>query len=444
MVQWGEDGGSESDGDSDGGNEFVLVNPAKTPRPETKMLTQQLADDGNRVSVVIPKEAADRMETVDDADYVFYDAWFVPGVRYPIPLPSFFTQLFSLIGRADVAFVTSYIYLPCLVTTLFTALLRTPCIVSVDVLVGVRWSYGQSVVDSIAAIYTHTVGRCTFALSDHLVVPGEYMRTELTRFAPAEKITVIPNGIDVDHFTAAEETADGRERERANVGEQGDAGGRAGVNEQDADRRAGVNERERANGGGNADANDRTKVGGRTHADERVNLLFVGRLAPVKNIPLLLRSVKRLRDETGTDYDLTIVGDGEERERYETLAKELELSDAVRFEGFRSNVREYYRDADVLVLTSVSEGFPTVLMEAQACGLPVVTTDVGGAREIVAAGSVVSRDEPGEVAEAITSVVTSDSEELRSTARRHVEQQYSQTELYVRYRDIFQEQIGSN
>ncbi|WP_082837665.1 glycosyltransferase family 4 protein [Haladaptatus sp. R4] len=203
----------------------------------------------NRVSVVIPKEAEDRMETVDDADYVFYDAWFVPGVRYPIPLPSFFTQLFSLIGRADVAFVTSYIYLPCLVTTLFAALLRTPCIVSVDVLVGVRWSYGQSVVDSIAAIYTHTVGRCTFALSDHLVVPGEYMRTGLTRFAPAEKITVIPNGIDVDHFTATEDAADGRERKRASVGEREDAGRRAGVNEQDADGRA--------NRGGNVDATER-------------------------------------------------------------------------------------------------------------------------------------------------------------------------------------------
>ncbi len=374
-------------GKSETGKEIVLVNPAKMPRPETKMLSEQLPDDETRLSVVIPSEAKGRLQQVDGVEYVFYDAWFVPGVRYPIPFPSFFVQLFGLLRRADVAFVTSYIYLPCLVTTLFSTVLRTPCVLSVDVLVGVRWSYGRAVVDSIAAVYTRTVGRCTLALCDALVVPGEYMRTELRQFVNEEKITVIPNGIDVAHFSAEPRAAE---------------------------------------------------------PNDRVELLYVGRLAPVKNISLLLRSLRHLREHEETEYALTLVGDGEDRARYEAMANRLGVSDNVHFAGYQSNVRAYYRDADVLVLTSVSEGFPTVLMEAQACGLPVVTTDVGGAREIVAAGAVVPRDEPDAIADAIAEVVASDIATLSATARSHAEKQYAQEQLCDRYVTMFREQIQSN
>ncbi|WP_049972848.1 glycosyltransferase family 4 protein [Haladaptatus cibarius] len=367
--------------------DIVLVNPAKTPRPETKMLSEQLPDDEANLSVVIPREGKGRLQPVDDVEYVFYDAWFVPGVRYPIPFPSFFVQLFNLLRRADIAFVTSYIYLPCLVTTLFSTVLRIPCVLSVDVLVGVHWSYGRAVVDSIANVYTRTVGRCTLALCDTVVVPGEYMRTELRQFVNEEKITVIPNGIDVGHFSAEPMT---------------------------------------------------------TEPNDCVELLYVGRLAPVKNISLLLRSVRYLQEHEETEYVLTLVGDGEDRARYESMARRLEVSDDVHFAGYQSSVRAYYRDADVLVLTSISEGFPTVLMEAQACGLPVVTTDVGGAREIVAAGAVVPRDEPDAIASAIADVVASNTATLSATARHHAETQYSQKRLCDRYKSMFRKQIRNN
>lgn len=105
---------------------------------------------------------------------------------------------------------------------------------------------------------------------------------------------------------------------------------------------------------------------------------FVGRLSPEKNIPTLLKCSQILKD-----YSFVLVGDGPQGEQLRNLSSKLEN---VYFVGKQSNVEEFYASFDVLVLTSVMEGLPLVLLEAMACGTPVVSSDVGGVKEIITDG----------------------------------------------------------
>jgi glycosyltransferase involved in cell wall biosynthesis len=113
-------------------------------------------------------------------------------------------------------------------------------------------------------------------------------------------------------------------------------------------------------------------------------LLFVGRLLPVKDVGTLLKAVASLRRRR-RDFVLDVVGEGERRAEYEALARALGLEGVVAFLGGRPRqaVADLMRRSDVFVLSSVTENCPCVLVEALASGLPVVTTDVGGVREVV-------------------------------------------------------------
>jgi glycosyltransferase involved in cell wall biosynthesis len=118
-----------------------------------------------------------------------------------------------------------------------------------------------------------------------------------------------------------------------------------------------------------------------------VRLISVGRLVWQKAYPLLLRACARLR-ERGVDLRLTIIGEGEERQALETLRDQLGLRDRVDLPGAlaAAQVATALRAADLFVLSSVSEGFGMVLLEAMACGLPVVAPELNGLPEVVTDG----------------------------------------------------------
>jgi len=116
-----------------------------------------------------------------------------------------------------------------------------------------------------------------------------------------------------------------------------------------------------------------------------VVLMTVASLKPLKRIDALLRAAAALRN-SGAPIRAVLVGDGPDRGALESLARELGLSDRVTFAGVREDVDAWLRGADVFVLSSRTEAFPNVVLEAMATGLPVVTTDVGSVREMVEPG----------------------------------------------------------
>lgn len=118
----------------------------------------------------------------------------------------------------------------------------------------------------------------------------------------------------------------------------------------------------------------------------------VGRLAPEKNQALLIRA---LAGELGPRQRLILVGDGAERSSLETLSRDLHLEGFVRFTGARDDVARLLSAFDVFALSSRSEGLPLVLLEAQACALPVVSTRVGGIPDLVDDGQTGLLTAPG-------------------------------------------------
>jgi teichuronic acid biosynthesis glycosyltransferase TuaC len=112
-------------------------------------------------------------------------------------------------------------------------------------------------------------------------------------------------------------------------------------------------------------------------------LLWVGRMVPVKGLEILLRACEALR-KRGTKFRLYLVGDGPLRGQLEADCAQKNLRDLVTFAGSKQpqQLGDWYRSADLFVLSSWSEGLPNVLRESLACGTPFVASNVGGIGEI--------------------------------------------------------------
>ena len=108
----------------------------------------------------------------------------------------------------------------------------------------------------------------------------------------------------------------------------------------------------------------------------------VGRLTAIKEQALFVEMAARLVT-CGHDVAFLVVGDGELRADLEAQAHGLGLAGRMRFLGWRGDLEIIYGATDVFVLTSRSEGTPVALIEAMAAGLPAVSTDVGGVRDVI-------------------------------------------------------------
>ncbi len=169
--------------------------------------------------------------------------------------------------------------------------------------------------------------------ADAVVTIGQHLAAEVVRLGvPAERVFSVYRPVDADHFSP---------------GSQASARSRVGLDEQD-----------------------------------RV-ILWVGRFVKVKGLDVLMDAFARVRAALPRAR-LCLVGEGPECERIRERARELGLTDAVRFVGAvaHDDLVYWYRAADVTVLPSLSEGVPNVLLESMACGTPFVASNVGGIPEI--------------------------------------------------------------
>ncbi|SUB84039.1 GDP-mannose-dependent alpha-(1-6)-phosphatidylinositol monomannoside mannosyltransferase [Pragia fontium] len=115
-------------------------------------------------------------------------------------------------------------------------------------------------------------------------------------------------------------------------------------------------------------------------------LIHVGRLHPNKRHDRLLKAYAK----TGLNYPLVLVGKGSEAytEKLKSLAEELGIAEKVKFIGFCSNPYPYIKHAKTLILSSDSEGFGNVLVEALICGTPVVSTNCPGGPSTILTGNL--------------------------------------------------------
>jgi glycosyltransferase involved in cell wall biosynthesis len=153
---------------------------------------------------------------------------------------------------------------------------------------------------------------------------------------------------------------------------------------------------------------------------ERV-VIAVGRLVPIKNMRLLVDAMPTVIASIPNAHAL-VVGEGPEKQMLEQRARELGVASSVTFVGYVRNEQlpAYYRSADVFALSSAFDNSPNVVLEAMACGLPVVCTDVGGVKEFVESqgGELVPPGHPTELAGAIIRWLTA-SERCADAARHN-------------------------
>jgi glycosyltransferase involved in cell wall biosynthesis len=163
-------------------------------------------------------------------------------------------------------------------------------------------------------------------------------------------------------------------------------------------------------------------------------VLGVGRLQPQKDFPTLLRAFARLRRERAAR--LVILGRGPERERLTSLARELGIESDLALPGSVENPYACFARAAAFVLSSAWEGFANVLVEALACGCPVVATDCSGSSEILDGGvygRLVPVGDDAALARAIAATLDAphDPEKLRARAR-----DFAAREMADRYLDV--------
>jgi glycosyltransferase involved in cell wall biosynthesis len=112
-------------------------------------------------------------------------------------------------------------------------------------------------------------------------------------------------------------------------------------------------------------------------------VISVGRLVPQKGFQYLIEGFKKVV-EKHPETILVILGEGELKEELEKLIENLNLKEKVFLLGFQKNPFKFLKNSSIFILSSVQEGLPMVLIEAMACGLPVIATDYpGGNKEIL-------------------------------------------------------------
>ncbi|HIH31554.1 TPA: glycosyltransferase family 4 protein [Candidatus Woesearchaeota archaeon] len=164
-----------------------------------------------------------------------------------------------------------------------------------------------------------------------VVCNSEDLRKEVLKISPRLKVKVIPNGIDTDKF---------KPRKRKSK-------------------------------------NEKNK--------NEIRLLYAGRLIPLKRIDLIIRALPGVIRNNDKKIVFRIVGSGSEEKNLRNLVKELNIEKYVEFRGevdYRE-IHKEYQDSDIYIQMSKVEGMSNTILEAMACGLPIITTDVGGAKKFV-------------------------------------------------------------
>lgn len=141
--------------------------------------------------------------------------------------------------------------------------------------------------------------------------------------------------------------------------------------------------------------------------DKKIKLIAVGRLVEQKNFELLIEIGEELAKKT-EDFEILILGDGVLKNKLQALIEDKGLENNIILKGFVDNPYPYIKKADLFCMTSIAEGFPTVLVESMALKTPFISTRVAGADELSLNGQcgIISEEIPRVYADKLFDLVT--------------------------------------
>jgi glycosyltransferase involved in cell wall biosynthesis len=194
-------------------------------------------------------------------------------------------------------------------------------------------------------------------------------------------------------------------------------------------------------------ASDRAERRAALGIGEEFVAVFAGRLAPVKNVPALIRAFLDAAQMTGTPSHLLIVGDGPEMPACREAARSHALGDRVKFIGETSDTRPFVAAGDVFAMSSLSEGTPRALLEAMACGVPGISTAVGGIPSLLhGRGWLAPAGDLGALTAAFAEAMRQPAKraEYGALARTYVREHFDAAQAFDRYRTLLLPGTGNN
>jgi L-malate glycosyltransferase len=180
-------------------------------------------------------------------------------------------------------------------------------------------------------------------------------------------------------------------------------------------------------------------------SEEDFVVMQVARLDPIKDHSTALRAIERAaRSHPGVR--LILVGGGPQREKIETEIEERRLQSVVRLLGQRADVPRLLAGADLVLLTSASEGIPVTLIEAMGARLPIVSTNVGGVAEVVVereTGLLASAGDDAALSNAIVRLAEDPAlaARLGEAGRHRAERLFAEEQMHDSYGEIYDEML---
>lgn len=177
-------------------------------------------------------------------------------------------------------------------------------------------------------------------------------------------------------------------------------------------------------------------------ADDKIVISIIARIVPIKNHILLVEAADLLKKQFG-NFKVIVVGDGYLKQELNDLILKRDLTEYFEFAGFSNELEKYYGMSDIVALTSLNEGLPTVIIEAMAAGIPVVSTDVGGVSDLIKdndTGLLVESGNPERLAEKLYLLCSNPDlrNRLGSSGRNYVLNKYTIKNLISNFEELYQ------
>ncbi len=355
-------------------------------------LSKKLVEMGHEVHVLtsnypktIPYEIIDGI-TVERKDVLIHP------LRNPISFGFF--DIKKLSNAFDVIQVHNLYAFPSLLTAYYKNKINYPLIFTDHG----KLVFGSRYKNLFVQIYTRTIVKKILENNDLVTVLSEHQRDYLSSECPniSNKIKIIPNAIDLELFRELDKNID-------------------------------------------------------TGSNDTFTFLFVGQLIKRKGVKWLIKALK-IVEKDNKNIKLIIVGDGEQSNYYKKLVNDLNLNHHVEFKGRIDSKYELayiYKNSDAFVLPSLSEGLPTVILEAIYFGLPVISTDTGGIKEhFDKCVLVVPPKDSIKLAEAMIDIAKSDNiklaKEKSKNFKKVIENKYSWNAVAKEYEKIYEKLLEDN
>ncbi len=365
---------------------------------------RRLVERGNRVVVITVQRAGmPAFEVMDGIQVYRFPSYSIPQVRYDIPPFIKLTRLIADIAskhKLDLVQFVNSDFLTSIPALYIKRKIDLPVVVLVNGLPGTSWFTGNWVIDRFGWVYTNLIGKRIIKSADGVRLLQSPLYDDLSRFGiDRNRMRAIHRGVDTSIFHPGYDKSEIRAE--------------LGLKEDD------------------------------------FFVLWVGRLAkPVemKGTKYLIEAVKELIP-VYKNLKLVLVGDGNGRRENEEWARNIKGS--VVFTGYRSDVYRFMSAADVFVLSSLCEGCPNVVLEASACGTPVVASRVGAVPDLIEDGKtgiIVSPKSVAEIRQALTRLIEEPSLRLGmgERARERMKEEFTIDAICQKLEGFYQETIETH